>query len=73
LVLVTFSAGYGLARELLRDADPGIAALVLLDSLHAATEADGTPLDSQMAPFVAFAQRAQRGEAGCGWLTRRRT
>jgi hypothetical protein len=62
LVLVTFSAGYGLARELLRDADPGIAALVLLDSLHAATEADGTPLDSQMAPFVAFAQRAQRGE-----------
>jgi hypothetical protein len=59
---VTFSAGYGLARELLRDADPGIVALVLLDSLHAATEADGTPLDSQMAPFVAYAQRAQRGE-----------
>ena len=28
MVLVTFSAGYGLARELLRDTDPGIAALV---------------------------------------------
>lgn len=62
LVLVTFSAGYGLARELLRDTDPGIAGLVLLDSLHASTEGDGTPLDSQMAPFVTYAKRAQRGE-----------
>lgn len=62
MVLVTFSAGYGLARELLRDTDPGIAALVLLDSLHASFEGDGTPLDAQLAPFVAYAKRAQRGE-----------
>lgn len=59
-VVASFSAGYGLARVLLRsDVDArDLDALVLLDSLHAGFDRDGTAADAQIAPFAAYARRA---------------
>lgn len=65
--LATFSAGYKLAERLLAipaDCD-AIDAYVAIDSVHAdfeADPADRTAKDAQIAPFVAFAKRAQAGE-----------
>ncbi|MEJ7728241.1 MAG: hypothetical protein WKG00_03415 [Polyangiaceae bacterium] len=62
IVLITWSAGYALARELLAipaDADE-IDALVMLDSLHSSSQSAAREI--QMAPFEAFARRAVAGE-----------
>lgn len=63
LVVVTFSAGYALARALLRstaDRD-AIDALVMLDSLHAGFDPDHTAADAQVEPFADFARLARDG------------
>lgn len=63
LVVVTFSAGYALARALLRstaDRD-AIDALVMLDSLHAGFDGDHTAADAQIEPFADFARLARDG------------
>ena len=46
VILITFSAGYALAREVLKsEADrDALAAYVALDSIHAATDAAGLPI-----------------------------
>ncbi len=61
--LVTFSAGYALAREILKstaDRD-AIDALVMLDSLHAGFDGDGTAGDVQLSGFLDFALLAKDG------------
>lgn len=64
LAVSSFSAGYGAVRSLL--ATPAyfeaIDSLLAADSLYASTASDGTPLDSQMADYKAFADRAAAGE-----------
>ncbi|MGN6107644.1 MAG: hypothetical protein ACTHU0_21220, partial [Kofleriaceae bacterium] len=68
IALLTFSAGYAFAREILTSTDAAkLDALILLDSAHAALEGDGTALDAQVLPFVAAARRALAGEAAF-WL-----
>jgi hypothetical protein len=65
IVVTSFSAGYGAVREILkqphyREAIDGILAG---DSLYASTdEADGTPVDEQMADYKTYADMAARGE-----------
>jgi hypothetical protein len=64
LVLSGWSAGYGALREILREHPTVPNALVLLDSLHSAYGPDGQSLvEESLAPFVAFARRAQSREA----------
>ncbi|MEQ8210220.1 MAG: hypothetical protein RH917_10345 [Lacipirellulaceae bacterium] len=60
----SFSAGYGAVREILKNEAyvSEIDVLLAADSLYATTAKDGTPLDSQMAGFKAFASMAQGGE-----------
>lgn len=60
----SFSAGYGAVREVLKSANyrDDIDALLAADSLYATTSSDGTPLDSQMVGYKAFADMAQAGE-----------
>lgn len=62
--LITYSAGYGLARELLKQQADREALLgyVAIDSVHAGFEKPGVPSGQQLAPFVAYAQKAARGE-----------
>jgi hypothetical protein len=71
VILSGWSAGYGAIREILRQTpdDNDIAAVVLLDGLHAsyATGKPG-PLESDLetdslAPFLAYARRAAEGQA----------
>jgi hypothetical protein len=59
--LVCFSAGYGLAREVLRHEDDRdeLSGLVLLDALHAALGPTGLPMAAQLEPFVAYAELAR--------------
>jgi hypothetical protein len=59
--LVCFSAGYGLARELLRAESDRAAldGLVLLDALHTSTHGG----DRNLEPFAAYAARAKAGRA----------
>lgn len=59
--VVSFSAGYGYVRELLRERPDDLAAYVALDSVHA-TEVRGAPLPEHVAPFAWLASRAARGE-----------
>jgi hypothetical protein len=64
LVVSSWSAGYGGARQILRHHPSLPAAVILLDSLHASYRADGSGLESKgLEPFVALAERAQRGTA----------
>ncbi len=68
LTLITYSAGYALARAIL--ACPGdreaLDALVAIDSIHADL-VDGAADAAQLAGFVAFAERARDG-AKTFWL-----
>lgn len=67
ITLATFSGGYKLAERMLavpEDAD-AIDAYVAIDSIHADFEedqSDRSARDTQIAPFVAFAERAKAGE-----------
>ena len=64
VVVISFSAGYALVRELLSSPDADeIAGWIALDSGHAAFEGDRTPLDAHMEPFLRLARRALAGEA----------
>ena len=60
----SFSAGYGAVRRIL--ATPiyfeAIDALLAADSLYATTASDGTPLDSQMVNYKAYASAAAAGD-----------
>lgn len=64
LAVSSFSAGYGAVRRLL--ATPAyfdaIDSLLAADSLYASTAPDGTPLDSQMVDYKAFASQAAAGD-----------
>jgi hypothetical protein len=68
LEIQSFSAGYGAVREILKSPDyvAMIRAVVLADSLYASltTDSEGRrfPQADQMAPFIAFARLAARGE-----------
>ena len=60
----SFSAGYGAVREIIKS--PGyrnaIDGLLAADSLYASTASDGTPVDSQMVDYKAFADLAAAEE-----------
>jgi hypothetical protein len=62
LTLITYSAGYALARAILAGADDSDAldAFVAIDSIHADL-VDGVADAEQLAGFVAFAERAKAG------------
>ena len=71
LVLTAFSAGYGAVRTLLQDSllASRVHAVLLLDGLHASYLPEGRPLaeggvlePAHLAPFVAYASRAMRGD-----------
>lgn len=65
--LVCFSAGYGLAREMLAEGgDPD--ALVHLDALHAGWEPDGTPADAGLEGHTRYAQMAKTDPSKLLWL-----
>jgi hypothetical protein len=61
----SFSAGYGAVREILKQPAyfNDIDAMVLADTVYASftSDADHTPLDSQMTGFRSFAQAAENG------------
>jgi hypothetical protein len=60
----SFSAGYGAVREILKSASyrNQIDAILAADSLYSTTAGDGTPLDSEMVNYKAFATLAKNGE-----------
>ncbi len=60
----SFSAGYGAVRQILKTPAyvDQIDALLAADSLYATTAGDGTPLDSQMVDYKAFADLAAAGD-----------
>jgi hypothetical protein len=64
LALASFSAGYGGVREILKSPTyrDNIDSLLAADSLYATTAGDGTPLDSQMVDYKAFALAAKNGQ-----------
>ena len=69
LALSAWSAGYGAINEILKFGDQNIDAVVLLDALHAGwapgSKRDGTVKSVSaafIAPTIAFARRAMRGE-----------
>lgn len=63
IAVSSFSAGFGAVRELLRQPHKDrINGVLAADSMYASTAADGTPEDTQMAPYIAYAERAARGE-----------
>ncbi|TWT43264.1 hypothetical protein [Botrimarina hoheduenensis] len=59
----SFSAGYGAVRELLKVPAyiERIDGILAADSLYASTDSDGTPVDEQMAGYLAYARRAVAG------------
>lgn len=59
--LICYSAGYGLAREVLRHEDDRdeLSGLVLLDALHAALGPTGLPMAAQLEPFRLYAEEAR--------------
>jgi len=64
----SYSAGYGLTRELLRDGRPwGVDLVVSIDSIYAGEDADGTASDKDLAGFAEFARDARQGD-GVFWL-----
>ncbi len=64
LSVSSFSAGYGAVQQILAVPSyfDAIDSLLAADSLYATTAADGTPLDSQLVNYKAFASRAVAGE-----------
>lgn len=69
LALSAWSAGYGAVNEILKHGDDGVDAVILLDGLHARWDPaarnarlERSVTDSSIAPVVAFARRALRGE-----------
>jgi len=70
VTLSCFSAGYGAVREILKDPDAvdRVAAVVAADSIYAGIDPEAEAAGSRqvdardMAAFVAFAERAVRGE-----------
>ncbi|MBK8252236.1 MAG: hypothetical protein IPK82_06155 [Polyangiaceae bacterium] len=64
ITLATFSAGYKFAERMLAIPDDAnaIDAYVAIDSIHADFDEDKTAKDTQIAPFVEFAKRAQAKE-----------
>lgn len=62
--IVTFSAGYALARGLLAHPDDraSIDAYVALDSIHAGFAAPGVPIEEQLRAFVEYAKLAASGQ-----------
>jgi len=69
IYLTGFSAGYGAIREILRQNPDAIDGVLLIDGLHtsyipeAKPIAEGGTLDeTNLEPFVRFAERAMRGE-----------
>jgi hypothetical protein len=60
----SFSAGYGAVREVLKSRAyrDEVDAIVAADSLYASTAPDGTPDDSQMIDYVAYAKLAVEGK-----------
>jgi hypothetical protein len=64
LSVSSFSAGYGAVQRILAVPSyfDAIDSLLAADSLYATTSADGTPLDSQLVNYKAFASRAVAGE-----------
>lgn len=69
VVVATFSAGYGLARELLVDGPSAaqLAGLVAIDSWHAGFDPDHTAADAQLEGLIRYASRARTGPTVC-WL-----
>jgi hypothetical protein len=64
LVVSSWSAGYGGVREILSHHPSVPNAVVLLDSVHASYEPDGTTLVSAgLEPFLSYATRASQREA----------
>ena len=63
LTLITYSAGYALARAILAGAEDrdAIDACIAIDSIHADL-VDGAADAEQLAGFVAFAEQAKEGE-----------
>lgn len=63
VILSAFSAGYGATREILKSGryDSMVSDVLLLDGLHSGYVNGNQPNPLQMAPFVAFAQKATRG------------
>lgn len=69
VILATFSAGYGLARELLWESDGSaeqLGGLVAIDSWHSSL-VGGAPSADQLTGLVRYAKRAQASECVC-WL-----
>jgi hypothetical protein len=65
IAVTSFSAGYGAVREILKQPHyrDAIDAIIAADSLYASTdEADGTPVDEQMADYKTYADMAAKGE-----------
>jgi hypothetical protein len=64
LFVSSWSAGYGAVREILTQHPTVPNAVILLDSVHSAYEADGkTLVKASLNPFVALAERAIANEA----------
>ncbi len=62
LVLSAWSAGFvGVEAALAQTGGPEIAAVILIDGLHA-PRADRSAFEAQLKPFVEYAARAARGE-----------
>ena len=70
LGLSAWSAGYGAVNEILKESDPGVDGVVLLDGLHAgydpsvgAAPGHDRPLSAaNISPILEFARKAKRGE-----------
>lgn len=69
VTVASFSAGYGMVRELLAERASAlmIHAVVAIDSWHAGFDADGTAADSQLGGVVAHALRSKEGPRVC-WI-----
>lgn len=69
ITLASFSAGYGLVREVLSEqaSHHELTAVVGIDSWHSGFDPDGTAKDSQLGGLVQFMLAAKEGEKAC-WL-----
>ena len=65
--LASYSAGYGMVREALKDKEHGIQLVVSIDSIYADKDPDGTASDRDLESFVTFAREAREGN-GVFWL-----
>jgi hypothetical protein len=64
IAVASWSAGYGAVEQILRQkwGKEHVDAVILLDSLHAGYDPDGSLNDKQLEPFVEFAKRAKAGK-----------